>query len=1644
MFKILFHLFITTLIFSNASLSDGLVAHYEFENGFVNQVNTVDESSIWMNSENVSISNGSLNLKNSYDGDLKRYVRTILDTSTYSSLVLEKKTKLIYRDEYTNMSTGISNSHGESISFRNSHYNYSNGDLSHQILVDNTNHFYIFNTWNFDDANNFDYLLSDLITPVWNSWFYEKFTIDYDNNNTIYEVSNDGINYTAVNIDQIHLQRDVKTTINLYVGDWSSGSEHIIDYLKIYETSISTEELIDLNNGLVAHYEFEGNANDSSGNGNHGTPYGGVSYDDGVIGQAGSFDGVDDYLNIGQLGSVDTFTVTVWGNDMNPDDTASANEQYFGLLYKGDITSAGSYDFYVGKAYYDMHMRLGNQSAYNYYAHIANGTDNRDKDNIIENSWSMYTYIFETDNSKIYKDGILISSYSHPDSIQNNYSNWYIARRWVWDNTTTYWKGLMDDLRIYNRALNETEIKALYLKATSDETYITLENETPQDNTIQTESFIKSWDFNESIETLTPNIVSSTFSSYGDFIKSANRLSIELTPNTSLESNRIEVELLTSTGTTVTVGDSQIIWSEVNVEPKYTKINGTISIPETGLIWQDDYTNNANEIKKTAWSEAITYCSELSLNGSAGEWRLPSFSELQSLVDTTQHNPSIDGAFEFTATSNYLTKDSVVSNTSLAHIVSFADGGDGGGLKTVNYNVRCVKGNSVPIAQDDIYDIVINSSSVILNVLQNDSDLNNDTLTITDYTDAEHGVLAISADTKYFTYIPNTDYLGVDTFTYTITDTNGESITATVNIQTYKSIFETIINTELKSEGAGIVTADNIVLDIIQQPLYGTLKLNLNGSFIYTPETDFVGTDSFTYKMGSEQTLTLTIIVLPEYQAITASSDRIIKDMRTKLMWQDSYKDGSIKTGDADEAFEYCSDLLHGGYPDWRVPNFTEVKSIINLIRTPVLDDIFQERYIVDALLGLVGNEWLLAHSLYDKTTTSDDEQWQISVIKGYGRKNTYGGMIKCVRGVEIEESLHHYYRNDLSGIVTDSKSYLDWQDYYGGYGTAIKQSAWNDSIQYCTRLTLGGYTNWRLPSLAEISMLLQEEKSSESIFANTNSEFINSNDFSYSYWTTKLENSNYAWVVDMNHFLYGYGVAPNTMEGINLGQLNENASVRCVRSRPPVNFEPTPVPLNPNPEANDFISDMMGTVAISKIFADTSTEGLRTLAQIVGDNSEYYLETASTLMDQSRVALNQAQNPMSHALLVSMQLQDEANAYNLTAKTLADKQKFYDNYVNSFESGLTGLSLIMNGYNAWNYIQDDNWAGVVLSGYNGVIDGMALTQAMGYLSITNGSLTSNILSGTAKANIISSLATGILTVYVVLRDNIIEDIIKSYISRNQTNIDMRRFRINELVQTYVAHMMEYAKDPLKPALDMIPVLANKIENYYAYDINAKHVFADQVFYDYINNAYFLEQYYGVSNKNELTLDQIIEIAATYTIRVIAYHEDTVLRDEMTYFTSEENKEIGDYFSAITGPSAFEIFQKIDEIRLVMFGNNVQQEIESIYKQFLAEETLNALYQSGSIFREIFPDDDDGDYIPNLLDPDDDNDGMPDDYEEEQGFDTLDASDAEEDADSDGYTNLEEYLAGTNPYDDSDVPSGLDTPGKKDVIIVPTIMYLLS
>ncbi len=88
--------------------------------------------------------------------------------------------------------------------------------------------------------------------------------------------------------------------------------------------------------------------------------------------------------------------------------------------------------------------------------------------------------------------------------------------------------------------------------------------------------------------------------------------------------------------------------------------------------------------------------------------------------------------------------------------------------------------NVDPVAATDAASVVKNSSNNTINVLSNDTDAGNDTLTITAVSTPSNGSAAISGNTVIYT--PNSNYLGKDSFTYTINDGNGGTATGIVNI----------------------------------------------------------------------------------------------------------------------------------------------------------------------------------------------------------------------------------------------------------------------------------------------------------------------------------------------------------------------------------------------------------------------------------------------------------------------------------------------------------------------------------------------------------------------------------------------------------------------------------------------------------------------------------------------------------------------------------------------------------------------------------------------------------------------------------------------------------------------------------------------
>lgn len=119
------------------------------------------------------------------------------------------------------------------------------------------------------------------------------------------------------------------------------------------------------------------------------------------------------------------------------------------------------------------------------------------------------------------------------------------------------------------------------------------------------------------------------------------------------------------------------------------------------------------------------------------------------------------------------------------------------------------------------------------------------------------------------------------------------------------------------------------------------------------------------------------------------------------------------------------------------------------------------------------------------------------------------------------------------NGVVTDSKTGLEWQDDYLDNGGEIKYTHWAEAIDYCETLNLDG-GNWRLPNRKELLSIIDYARYNPSIST------IFTNTASLEYWTstTHIRYTTSAWIVSFNS-----GISVNYN-----GKLGSD-SVRCVRA---------------------------------------------------------------------------------------------------------------------------------------------------------------------------------------------------------------------------------------------------------------------------------------------------------------------------------------------------------------------------------------------------------------------------------------------------------------------------------------------------------------
>lgn len=194
--------------------------------------------------------------------------------------------------------------------------------------------------------------------------------------------------------------------------------------------------------GLVAYYPFNGNANDESGHGNNGTVSGATLTTDrfGNENKSYGFNGTSNYIQCPDPLTLNSFTIAAW---INADDYSDTRKE---ILNGGkfDITSGG-YHLYREHQFcrFDLSNLPGPVS-----------------DSIIQaGQWTFIVGISYGNTLELYINGTLKDQSSDYANLVNDIL--FIGTD-ATHNSSSFWKGKIDDIRIYNRALSNSEVNQLY------------------------------------------------------------------------------------------------------------------------------------------------------------------------------------------------------------------------------------------------------------------------------------------------------------------------------------------------------------------------------------------------------------------------------------------------------------------------------------------------------------------------------------------------------------------------------------------------------------------------------------------------------------------------------------------------------------------------------------------------------------------------------------------------------------------------------------------------------------------------------------------------------------------------------------------------------------------------------------------------------------------------------------------------------------------------------------------------------------------------------------------------------------------------------------------------------------------------------
>lgn len=246
---------------------------------------------------------------------------------------------------------------------------------------------------------------------------------------------------------------ELYTHADVYIGNEALAyAEVTIEEIRVeFDTPVSIQP-DDFVKELMTHWSFdEGHGNivrDRSGNSNDGVTHGGafVSSNNGY---SFRFDGVNDYITIATTPSLD-----IYSKELSIIAYAKVPSTYGWILFR-DYTKPGGYGLHVGLAQANGGVTL----------HLYTGDSNNrifGHRNIQDNQWHLIVATYSSGIARIYIDGVLDAEQAVSPVFGPNAGQYYLGRC-PWSE---YLKGDIDEIQVYNFALTQSEVRALWTGST--------------------------------------------------------------------------------------------------------------------------------------------------------------------------------------------------------------------------------------------------------------------------------------------------------------------------------------------------------------------------------------------------------------------------------------------------------------------------------------------------------------------------------------------------------------------------------------------------------------------------------------------------------------------------------------------------------------------------------------------------------------------------------------------------------------------------------------------------------------------------------------------------------------------------------------------------------------------------------------------------------------------------------------------------------------------------------------------------------------------------------------------------------------------------------------------------------------------------